>query len=125
MEIEINRESAIHFYHLAFEGNPRKAAELYAGEHYIEHNPEVRDGVVGFIEYFERMNREYPDRSLTVLRSVAEGEFVALHTHQAWQDGSQYVTMDFFRFDYQGKIVEHWDTKQRVPDGLAHDNGIV
>ena len=49
------------------------------------------------------------------MRAVAEGDLVALHTHQTWPGGDQYVTMDFFRFDAGGKIVEHWDAIQAVP----------
>jgi len=41
---------------------------------------------------------------------------VALHTHQRWPDNNQYVTMDFFRFDQKGKICEHWDAIQQIPE---------
>ena len=49
------------------------------------------------------------------MRAVAEGDLVALHTHQTWPGNQEYVTMDFFRFDKQGKIVEHWDSMQEIP----------
>ena len=50
------------------------------------------------------------------MRAVAEGDLVALHTHQIWPDNEEYVTMDFFRFDDEGKIVEHWDSIQKIPE---------
>jgi predicted SnoaL-like aldol condensation-catalyzing enzyme len=50
-----NKEKAIAFYKMAYEGNPRKAAELYAGSKYTQHNPLLGDGIEPFIEYFERM----------------------------------------------------------------------
>lgn len=125
MDTESNKNSALAFYQMAFLGEPRRAAELYLGEDYIQHNPDVGDGIEGFVDYFERMQRDYPDKSIRFLRSVAEGEFVALHTHQVWPDGDEYVTMDFFRFDYQGKIVEHWDAIQQIPTSMAHENGMT
>ncbi|MDA0149869.1 nuclear transport factor 2 family protein [Vibrio sp. LaRot3] len=117
-----NKQNAIEFYQMAYLGNPTKAVELFVGEQYIQHNPLVGDGTQPFIDYFERMNREYPNKSIRFLRAIAEGDLVALHTHQTWPDGDQYVTMDFFRFDDNGKIVEHWDAIQTVPDEIAHNN---
>ena len=119
-----NAQTAIAFYRTAFLGDPRAAVEQYVGDDYRQHNPAVADGPAGFIAYFERMHRDYPDKSIRFLRSVAEGDLVALHTHQIWPDGEEYVTMDFFRFDAAGKIVEHWDAIQRVPAEAANDNGM-
>ncbi len=122
LNLEQNKENAIAFYKMAYEGNPRKATELYVGPQYIQHNPDVEDGIEGFIEYFERMQKEYPDKSIDFLRSVAEGSLVALHTHQRWPDNEEYITMDFFRFDEIGKIVEHWDAIQKIPENSANIN---
>lgn len=121
---EKNRETAISFYRTAYEGNPRRAVELYVGDVYIQHNPGVEDGPRGFIEYFERMQKEYPQKSIEFVRSVAEGDLVALHTHQIWPGNEEYVTMDFFRFDGNGKIVEHWDAVQQIPDTTASGNSM-
>jgi len=121
-QLNRNRENAIAFYKMAYEGNPRKAVELYVGTEYIQHNPLVGDGKEPFIEYFERMAREYADKSIEFVRSVAEGNLVALHTHQVWPENDEYVTMDFFRFDGNGKIVEHWDAMQQIPEESAHNN---
>lgn len=120
-----NKKNAIAFYQMAYEGKPRKAVELYVGDQYIQHNPIVADGKEAFIAYFERMHQEYKDKSITFLRAIAEDDLVALHTHQVWPDGDEYVTMDFFRFNVDGKIVEHWDAIQEVPDEMAHKNGMI
>ena len=117
-----NKENAIAFYRMAFEGNPEKAVALFVGDRYIQHNPAVEDGKAGFISYFERMQREYPVKSVEFVRAVEEGDLVALHTHQEWPGGDEYVTMDFFRFDQSGKIVEHWDAIQQIPEKAAHSN---
>ena len=124
MNLEANKANAIAFYKTAYEGNPAKAVELYVGGEYIQHNPDVADGKQGFIDYFERMQREYPEKSIEFVRCIAEGDLVALHTHQTWPGNDEYVTMDFLRFDENGKIVEHWDAIQQIPDKAAHDNGM-
>lgn len=120
--LEQNKKNAIEFYRMSYMGNPAEAVELYVGDQYIQHNPLVGNGKQPFIEYFEKMAKEYPDKSIEFVRSVAEGNLVALHTHQIWPDDEEYVTMDFFRFDDNGKIIEHWDSMQQIPDFSANRN---
>lgn len=122
MDLQKNKENAIAFYKMAYEGQARKAIETYIGAEYIQHNPDVADGTEGFIQYFERMQDEYPDKSIEFVRCIAEGNLVALHTHQTWPGNDQYVTMDFFRFDEQGKICEHWDSIQQIPPSSKNPN---
>jgi predicted SnoaL-like aldol condensation-catalyzing enzyme len=117
-----NKENAISFYRMSYDGNPRKAVELFVGSEYIQHNPLVGDGKELFIKYFERMATEYPNKSIEFERAVTEGNLVALHTHQVWPGNEEYVTMDFFRFDDFGKIVEHWDSMQQIPKSSANNN---
>lgn len=105
MNIEQNKACAIAFYKMAYLGNPQKAVDLYVGEEYIQHNPDVANDLKGFIDYFDRMQKEYPDKSIEFIRCIGEGELVALHTHQIWPGNDQYVTMDFFRFDDMVKFV--------------------
>jgi predicted SnoaL-like aldol condensation-catalyzing enzyme len=122
MDLQRNKQNAIDFYRTAYLGNPREAVEKFVGEDYIQHNPLVGDGKQAFIDYFTRMHEEYPNKSISFVRAVAEDNLVALHTHQVWPDGDEYVTMDFFRFDRNGKIVEHWDAMQEIPDTSANGN---
>lgn len=123
--LEKMKQNAIAFYRMAYEGQPRRAVELYVGDEYIQHNPAVGDGTGGFIAYFEEMARDYPGKKIKFARSVAEGDLVALHTHQIWPDGDQYVTMDFFRFDENDRIVEHWDSIQCIPQTSKNANGMI
>lgn len=120
--LEENRRNAMAFYRMAFEGRAREAVERYVGDWYTQHNPWVEDGPDAFVAYFDRMHEEYPDKSIEFVRSVAEGDLVAVHTHQVWPGGDEYVTMDFFRFDDNGKIVEHWDAVQEIPEITASGN---
>ncbi|MGB5500224.1 MAG: nuclear transport factor 2 family protein [Maribacter sp.] len=122
MNLDQNKKNAIAFYKMAFDGNPERAVELYVGSQYIQHNPLVGDGTKPFIPYFERMAREYPNKSIEFVRAIVEGDLVALHTHQTWPGNEEYVTMDFFRFENDGKIVEHWDAMQQIPEYSANGN---
>lgn len=120
--LEINKQNAIEFYRMAYSGSPKGAVEKYVGNEYIQHNPLVGNGTQPFIDYFERMQSEYSDKSIKFVRAVAEEDLVALHTHQTWPGNEQYVTMDFFRFDSNGKIVEHWEAIQEIPETSLNEN---
>ena len=122
---EENRTNAMAFYELMFnQCKPREAVERYVGASYTQHNPHVADGKADFIEYFERMAREYPGKQVFFKRSVAEHNLVVLHCHQIWPtDGNKdWAGIDIFRFDDEGKIVEHWDVLQVVPSNAKHSN---
>jgi predicted SnoaL-like aldol condensation-catalyzing enzyme len=121
-DIALNKQNAIEFYRMAYLGEPLAAVERYVGAKYIQHNPSVGDGKAPFIEYFERMAAEYPNKQIEFVRTIAEGDLVALHTHQIWPGDEEYVTMDFFRFDENGKIVEHWDAIQEIPEVSKNGN---
>ncbi len=110
------------FCRTAYLGEPEKAVALYVGDEYIQHNPLVGNGTQPFIDYFTQMAVEYPDKSIEFVRAVAEDNMVALHTHQTWPGGDEFVTMDFFRFDDNGKIVEHWDAIQEIPTESKNGN---
>jgi len=120
--ITANKQNAIEFYRLAYNGEPERAVELYVGAEYTQHNPLVGNGKEAFIEYFTEMARDYPDKEIRFIRAVAEADLVALHTHQTWPGNKEYVTMDFFRLDENGKIIEHWDSIQEVPDSTKNGN---
>jgi predicted SnoaL-like aldol condensation-catalyzing enzyme len=120
--LEQNKANAVEFYRLAFVGQAQKGVDLFVGDEYIQHNPLVGDGPGPFVKYFERMSSEYPDKSIEFVRVIAEGTLVALHTHQTWPGNEEYVTMDFFRFDDNGKIVEHWDAMQQIPEHSENGN---
>lgn len=123
--VDRNKETAVKFYDMMFnQGKPRQAIEQFVGDEYIQHNPEVADGKEVFIEYFERMQKEYPDKKTTFKKVIGENNMVVLHCHQQWPGDHDYAGIDIFRFDDNGKIVEHWDVLQVIPATSNNDNSM-
>ncbi len=92
------------------DGRVRESVEAYTGDRYTQHSTGVRDGVEGFVEFFEPFVERNPVRDIRIVRSIVDGAFVFVHAFQNINNGeAKWVTTDLFDTDDNDKIVEHWD----------------
>lgn len=118
-----NKEIVLDFYKIIFEDRePLKAIERHVGDTYTQHNPDYADGPEAIKVAFPAVIEANPDMSFDIKRVVAEGDLVVLHNHyKANKDERGISIMDIFRLE-DGKIVEHWDVLQQVPETSANEN---
>jgi predicted SnoaL-like aldol condensation-catalyzing enzyme len=122
-DLEHNKKVVIEFYDLAFnQHKPQEAMQKYGGQDYIQHNPFVATGKQPFIDFFAEFHKSHPDSHAEVKRVVAEGDLVVVHVHSTSDRHDRgRAVMDIFRLE-NGKIVEHWDVGQPIPEKAANSN---
>ena len=115
---ERNKANALAFYELAFNQHKvQEAVDKYIGQEYLQHNPTVADGGQAFIDAFAPFLKQHPHSKATIKRVLADGDLVVLHVHSQLNNSDKgEAVVDIFRFDENGKIVEHWDVIQAVPE---------
>jgi predicted SnoaL-like aldol condensation-catalyzing enzyme len=120
--LEQNRQAVLEFYELAINEKDYQAAEKFIGPHYIQHNPMAKDGKEGLKSFIEYLRANQPDYHSEIVRSFADGDYVILHVHNKPGPGEPgKAIMDIFRLE-AGKVVEHWDVVQAIPENPANDN---
>jgi predicted SnoaL-like aldol condensation-catalyzing enzyme len=118
-----NKKTVRTFLELAFnEKRPADAVVECVGRTYRQHNPKAADGPVAFIQFVLGFVGQFPEVNFEIQRLVAEGDLVVVHSHlkTSPQDRGSAV-IDIYRME-DGKIVEHWDAMQEVPETSANDN---
>ena len=129
-DLEANKQTAVAFYRTAFlDKEPEKAVRLYVGDDYKQHDPVVPDGKQGLIDYARYRGKTNPNRTMSVKRMIAEGDYVVMHVNNNYTATDEnhrtapqgMACVDIFRFD-NGKIVEHWNVRQPVPAEAVHGN---
>ncbi len=118
-----NKEIVVAFYETAFNKHkPREAMSKYVGDKYIQHNPFVADGKQPFVDFFEPHFLKNKEAHVLIKRVIAEGDLVVLHVNsKSNKKDLGRAVVDIFRLE-NGKIVEHWDVAQPVPEKLQHQN---
>ena len=121
---EHNKEVVLAFYELAINRKDAEAAAAHFGPRYVQHNPTVADGVDGFKAFVEQYRKRFPDARSEIKRVFADGDYVILHVHAVPRPEDRgRAVVDIYKLD-NGKIVEHWDVIQDVPEKPANPNGM-
>ena len=121
---EANKRTILAFYDAALNRSNFDEAAAYFGPHYIQHNPMIKDGIEGFRSFLQDLKKQFPGLRSDVKRVFADGDFVMIHVHAKRQpEDLGLAIVDIFRLE-QGKIVEHWDVRQPVPETAANTNGM-
>lgn len=108
------------------DGKVREAVSKYTGARYTQHSTGVKDGVEGFVEFFEPFIQRCPVRDIQIVRSIVDGQYVFLHVNQSLNNGeAKWVTADLFDTDENDKIIEHWDTIQEYVEETASGRSMV
>jgi len=121
---EANKKAVLDFYDKALNQKDFDAASKYFGPRYIQHNPGAPDGIDGFKAFIALRKEKSPNAKSEIKRAFAEGDYVILHVHGMREPGERGVAIvDIFRLE-NGKIVEHWDVVQPIPEKTANSNGM-
>ena len=120
--LEANKKIVIDFYEKGLNQKDFDAAAKHFGPRYIQHNPLAPDGPEGFKRLVALLKEKFPNSHNEIKRVIAEGDLVMLHVHSVREPGQRGTAIvDIFRVE-NGKIVEHWDVLQDVPEKAANDN---
>jgi predicted SnoaL-like aldol condensation-catalyzing enzyme len=123
-QVELNKKSVIEFCDKAFNQKDFEAAKAYFGPQFIDHNPAASgDGgkdIEGIRKFLGFLSNKFPQSHFEIKRVVAEGDYVIVHSHGVREPGTRgRAVVDIFRLD-QGKIVEHWDVVQDIPENTPN-----
>jgi len=122
---EANKKLVLEFHAVVLNGKNADAAPKYVAENYIQHNPRVPNGLAGLQGFVRELSRNSQDARVTIKRVIAEGDLVVLHSHMqrsSQERGS--VLVDIFRVE-NGKLAEHWDVLQPIPESSVSGNGML
>jgi predicted SnoaL-like aldol condensation-catalyzing enzyme len=121
---EANKKTVLEFYEKALNQKDFDAAAKFIGPRYVQHNPTGPDGPDGFKAFLSFLREKFPDSHNEIKRVFADGDYVILHVHSVREKGSRgRAIVDIFKLE-DGKIVEHWDVVQDIPEKSANTNGM-
>jgi len=121
---EINKRNLVEFYEKALNQKDFDAASKYLGSRYTQHNPVAADGPEGLKAFIGFLRSKFPNSRSEIKRVFADGDYVIVHVHAIREPGTRgRAIIDIFKLE-NGKVVEHWDVAQDVPEKAANSNGM-
>jgi predicted SnoaL-like aldol condensation-catalyzing enzyme len=121
-DLEANKKIVVDFYEKGLNQKDYDAAAKYFGPRYVQHNPGAANGPEGFKRLIGFLKEKFPNSHNEIKRVIAEGDLVVLHVHSRRSPEERgRAIVDIFKVE-NGKIVEHWDVVQDVPEKSANDN---
>jgi predicted SnoaL-like aldol condensation-catalyzing enzyme len=121
-DLEANKKAVLEFYEKGLNQKDFGAASRYFGPKYVQHNPGAPDGIEGFKAFIAFRKEKFPNAHSEIKRVFADGDYVILHVHNVPAPGDRgSAIVDIFRLE-NGKIVEHWDVVQPIPEKTANSN---
>ncbi len=120
---EKNKEIVKTFYDLIINKKDFEAARPYIGPRYKQHNPLVKDYPEGLKEFIEFLKTNYPEARSEIKRIIAEDDYVVLHVLSIRSPKLQRAIIEIFRLE-NGRIDEHWDVIQEIPESSDNPNGM-
>ena len=123
-QLAANKRLVLAFYDAAINKKDYDLAVTFLGPEYRQHNPTAGDGAAGLKSFIEFLKAKFPTQHGDIKQIIAEGDLVALHVHSTRGDGTPgRAIVDIFRVAH-GKVVEHWDVIQDIPEKSANANGM-
>jgi predicted SnoaL-like aldol condensation-catalyzing enzyme len=123
-DYETNKKNVQEFYDFLINKKDFDAARKYMGNRYKQHNPLVADGPEGLKAFCEFLKANFPEAHSEIKQVFADGDYVILHVHSTRTPGTRgRAIIEIFRLE-NGKIDEHWDTIQVIPETSANPNGM-
>lgn len=124
-KLDRNKQAVLAFYEAAINNKDFDAASAFIGERYVQHNPQIADGAEGFRRRVSFIKETFPELRAEVKNIIAEGDFVMAHVHGVRVPGQRGTAIvDIFRLDEDGKLIEHWDVMQDIPEHSDNPNGM-
>jgi predicted SnoaL-like aldol condensation-catalyzing enzyme len=121
---EANKKIVVDFYDKAINQKDFEAASKHLGSRYTQHNPNAADGPEGLKAFLQFLKEKFPNSRSEIKRVFADGDFVILHVHAVREPGARgNAIVDIFKLE-NGKVVEHWDVVQPIPEKAVNTNGM-